>query len=179
MGKRKNIVIVAEGATDKHLKPISPDMIKDVLSNDLKLDTRVTTLGHVQRGGRPCAFDRLLATFQGVEAVEALLSAKPGEPSPVIGIEENKVTRRPLMEAVALTQSAAAAIAAKDFKKALSLRDAEFSDCLTAFRATSFLDDSMKVTEEECLRIGIIQQVNPWLEGSPDSSAASVHRRAV
>lgn len=60
MGKRKTIVIVAEGAQDKNLQPIRADAIKDVLSEKLGLDTRVTTLGHTQRGGRPCAFDRIM-----------------------------------------------------------------------------------------------------------------------
>jgi 6-phosphofructokinase 1 len=60
MGKRKTIVIVAEGAHDKDLNPISADDIKNVLADKLGLDTRVTTLGHTQRGGRPCAFDRIM-----------------------------------------------------------------------------------------------------------------------
>ncbi len=62
MGKRKTIVIVAEGAQDKHLNPIRAETVKDVLTDRLGLDTRVTTLGHVQRGGRPCAYDRIMAS---------------------------------------------------------------------------------------------------------------------
>ena len=62
MGKRKTIVIVAEGAQDKNLEPIRADDIKDVLSDKLGLDTRVTTLGHTQRGGRPCAYDRIMVS---------------------------------------------------------------------------------------------------------------------
>ena len=60
MGKRKTIVIVAEGAHDASLQPIRADYVKDVLTERLGLDTRVTTLGHTQRGGRPCAFDRIV-----------------------------------------------------------------------------------------------------------------------
>lgn len=59
VGKRKTIVIVAEGAHCINLKPIRADYVKDVLTNRLGLDTRVTTLGHIQRGGRPCAWDRI------------------------------------------------------------------------------------------------------------------------
>ncbi|KAI0766740.1 6-phosphofructokinase [Irpex lacteus] len=116
MGKRKTIVIVAEGAQDKNLKPIRADDIKDVLSDKLGLDTRVTTLGHTQRGGRPCAYDRIMPTLQGVEAVDALLEATPDTPSYMIGIQENKITRVPLVEAVAM------AIEEKDFETAMSLR---------------------------------------------------------
>ena len=157
LGKRKSIIIVAEGAHDKHLNPISPDAIKTVLSDQLGLDTRVTTLGHTQRGGKPVAFDRILATLQGVEAVEALLTSKPGEPSPVIGIEENKIMRRPLMEAVKMTQAVTKAIENKEFEKAVSLRDSEFGECLKAFHAISRLDEKLLLPKEQRLRIGIIQ----------------------
>jgi 6-phosphofructokinase len=59
-GKRKTIVIVAEGAHDTALNPIRPEQVKDVLANRLGLDSRVTTLGHTQRGGKPCAWDRIM-----------------------------------------------------------------------------------------------------------------------
>ena len=60
MGKRRTIVIIAEGAIDSNLNHIDPNYVKNVLHDKLKLDTRVTTLGHTQRGGKPCAYDRLL-----------------------------------------------------------------------------------------------------------------------
>jgi len=101
-GKRKTILIVAEGAIDSDLQPISPNYLKDLLSKKLGLDTRITTLGHTQRGGVPCAFDRYLATVQGVEAVKAILESTPDTPSPMIGIRENKITRTPLVDAVKL-----------------------------------------------------------------------------
>ena len=63
LGKRKSIVIVAEGAIDKDLNPITVEHVKQVLSTKLGLDTRVTTLGHTQRGGRPCAYDRILVSL--------------------------------------------------------------------------------------------------------------------
>lgn len=59
-GKRKTIVIVAEGAHDTALNAIRPEQVKDVLANRLGLDSRVTTLGHTQRGGKPCAWDRIM-----------------------------------------------------------------------------------------------------------------------
>jgi 6-phosphofructokinase 1 len=60
VGKRKTIVIVAEGAHDADLNPIQAEHVKNVLSERLNLDTRVTCLGHTQRGGRPVALDRIL-----------------------------------------------------------------------------------------------------------------------
>lgn len=63
VGKRKSIVIVAEGAIDKNLKPIKAEYVKDILVERLGLDTRVTTLGHTQCGGTPAALDRILVSF--------------------------------------------------------------------------------------------------------------------
>ncbi|CAD6927314.1 unnamed protein product [Tilletia controversa] len=133
LGKRKTIVIVAEGALDLELNPIKAEAIKDVLANDLGLDTRVTTLGHVQRGGKPDANDRILATLQGVEAVNALREATPTTPSYVIGLRENKIERIELQHAVRMTQRVAAAIGEKKFEEAVALRDAEFAEGLKAF----------------------------------------------
>lgn len=86
---------------DRKLNPITADHIKNVLVKSLDIDTRVTTLGHIQRGGPPCAYDRYLATIQGVDAVQAVLDAENDTPSPMIAITENKLRRRPLVEAVA------------------------------------------------------------------------------
>lgn len=137
LGKRKTIVIVAEGAHDQDLKRISPTMVKDLLSERLKLDTRITTLGHVQRGGSACAYDRMLSTLQGVDAVDAVLTATPDTPSPVISIVENKIVRNSLLEAVRLTNDVTAAIEAKDFDRAMSLRDNEFREYYNAFLITT------------------------------------------
>lgn len=134
-GKRKTIVIVAEGAITSDLQPISARDVKDVLVDRLGLDTRVTTLGHVQRGGTAVAFDRVLATIQGVEAVKAVLDSTPDTPSPLIGIEENKIVRLSLVDAVRITKSVATAIENKDFDKAMSLRDTEFTEHLQNFMA--------------------------------------------
>ncbi|KAF8575190.1 phosphofructokinase, partial [Ramaria rubella] len=144
-GKRKTIVIVAEGAHDAALNPIRPEQVKDILADRLGLDSRVTTLGHTQRGGKPCAWDRIMPTLQGVEAVHTLLEATPEKPSYMIGMNENKITRIPLMDAVKMTREVAQAIHDKDFEKAMSLRDPEFVEVLSAFHATSSLDDSRKL----------------------------------
>lgn len=149
LGKRKSIIIVAEGAIDRNLNPITAENVKQVLVDKLGLDTRVTTLGHTQRGGRPCAYDRILASLQGCEAVEALLSAKPDTPSYIIGLAENSITRQPMMEAVAKTQEVAKRIAVKDFDGALALRDSEFAECLNAFYASSRIDNSNKLPEDQ------------------------------
>ncbi|XP_035169205.1 ATP-dependent 6-phosphofructokinase, muscle type-like, partial [Oxyura jamaicensis] len=99
-GSRLNIIIVAEGAIDKHGKPITSDDIKNLVVKRLGYDTRVTILGHVQRGGTPSAFDRVLGSRMGVEAVMALLEATPETPACVVSLSGNQAVRLPLMECV-------------------------------------------------------------------------------
>ncbi|KAK6419178.1 6-phosphofructokinase, alpha subunit [Elasticomyces elasticus] len=176
MGKRKTIVVVAEGAHDRQLNPISPNMVKDLLSrkDGLALDTRVTTLGHVQRGGSPCAYDRMLATLQGVEAVKAVLDSTPDTPSPVICMVENKIVRKPLVDAIAKTKEVAANIARKDFEAALKGRDAEFEEYLEAFNITTATDKSgMLLAPEKRMRVGIIHV------GAPAGGMNAATRAAV
>ncbi|GMK57913.1 hypothetical protein CspeluHIS016_0407470 [Cutaneotrichosporon spelunceum] len=173
VGKRKTIVIVAEGALDNDLKPIKPEYVKEVLSGRLGLDTRVTTLGHTQRGGVPAAFDRILPTLQGVKAVDTLLEASPTTPSYMIGISENKITKIPLLEAVAQTKKVADAIEAQDFDLAMSYRDSEFTDMLTAFKISSSLPASEKLPDTKRLRIAIVHV------GAPAGGMNAATRQAV
>lgn len=156
-GKRKTIIIVAEGAIDEDCKPISASFVKDLVVRRLGLDTRITTLGHTQRGGTPCAYDRVLATLQGVDAVEAVLSSTPDTPSPMIGIHENKITRSPLVDAVKATHGVAEAIERRDFTGAMNLRDTEFCEYLDVFYATNTMTGrTQKVPDNQNLRIAII-----------------------
>uniref|UniRef100_A0A8C5CWV3 Phosphofructokinase, liver a n=1 Tax=Gadus morhua TaxID=8049 RepID=A0A8C5CWV3_GADMO len=103
-GSRLNIIIVAEGAIDDEGKAISSNYIKDLVVDRLGYDTRVTVLGHVQRGGIPSAFDRILSSKLGVEAVVALMEASPNTPACVIGLSGNQAVRLPLMECVEMVR---------------------------------------------------------------------------
>ncbi|KZS92415.1 6-phosphofructokinase [Sistotremastrum niveocremeum HHB9708] len=172
-GKRKTIVIVAEGAHDAALKPIKAEYIKTVLTERLGLDTRVTQLGHVQRGGRPCAWDRILPTLQGVEAIKALMESTPETPSYMIGINQNKVIRVSLQEAVKMTKAVTTAIEARDWDKAMSLRDPEFAETLEGFSITSELGHNGYLPEEKRLRIAIIHM------GAPAGGMNAATRAAV
>uniref|UniRef100_A0A8C2ZMF9 ATP-dependent 6-phosphofructokinase n=1 Tax=Cyclopterus lumpus TaxID=8103 RepID=A0A8C2ZMF9_CYCLU len=120
--KRLNIIIVAEGAIDSHNKAITPDYIKDLVVRCLGFDTRVTILGHVQRGGTPSAFDRVLASRMGVEAVLALLEASATTPACVVSLVGNQAVRLPLMECVQMTQEVQKAMDEKKFEEAVRLR---------------------------------------------------------
>ncbi|KAI5289591.1 6-phosphofructokinase, alpha subunit, partial [Ascosphaera aggregata] len=136
-GKRRTIVIVAEGAQDRNLEKITSSAVKDVLTERLKLDTRVTVLGHIQRGGLPCVFDRWLATMQGVRAVHTILHSTPEQPSYLITFSKNRIDKTPLMDAVKLTHSISSAIEEKDFDRAMSLRDPEFKEFYKAYINTT------------------------------------------
>ncbi|KAI0967864.1 6-phosphofructokinase [Xylaria arbuscula] len=160
MGKRKTIVIIAEGALDKHGEKITPTMVKDLLAdkNGLGLDTRITTLGHVQRGGTAVAYDRIIGTLQGVEAVKAVLEATPETETCFIAITENKITRKPLMAAVKETKEVASLIEAQRFDEAMALRDTEFVDQYKSYTmsANTHFGKEVKVEENEKMRIGFI-----------------------
>jgi 6-phosphofructokinase 1 len=127
IGRRANIVLIAEGARDLDGVPVTTDMVKAVLEERLGEDARVTILGHVQRGGSPSAFDRYLATVLGHAAVQQLRQAPNGEPQ-VVGIRGHRLTRSTLVESVAETRAVAGAIAGRDFDTAMRLRGGNFRD---------------------------------------------------
>lgn len=140
MGRRDNIVIVAEGAQDRHGNPITCTHVRDVLEERLGEDVRITVLGHVQRGGSPSAYDRILSTIMGVEAVDAVLTAQPETEPVLIAIHDNKYVRQPLVECVAKTQEINEAIKTGDFAKAMQMRGRGFQE---AYHISSALVGAM------------------------------------
>ena len=80
-GKRHSIILVAEGVG-------SAVDFADKISEHLNLETRVTVLGHTQRGGSPTANDRVLASRLGAFAVDLLLKDEGGK---MVGIEKNQL----------------------------------------------------------------------------------------
>ncbi|KAK1901388.1 ATP-dependent 6-phosphofructokinase muscle type [Dissostichus eleginoides] len=127
-GSRLNIIIVAEGAMDRSGKAITCDNVKKLVSTKLGFDTRTTILGHVQRGGTPSAFDRILASRMGVEAVMALLEATPETPACVVSLSGNMAVRLPLMECVQVTKDVTIAMAEGRFDDAVMLRGKSFEN---------------------------------------------------
>jgi 6-phosphofructokinase 1 len=125
-GRRHNIVLVAEGATDRNGNPISSDYVKQVLTERLGEDTRSTILGHVQRGGTPSAFDRNMSTILGYSAVQELKNSSADSEPKLIGIRGNHVVSSPLMENVSKTQQVAELLRAQKYSEAMSLRGRGF-----------------------------------------------------
>lgn len=93
-GKSSSIVVIAEG--DKIGKTVFE--LKDyVESNFPEYDVRVSVLGHMQRGGAPSCFDRVLASRLGVKAVESLLEGKSNY---MVGLLCDKIALTPLEQAI-------------------------------------------------------------------------------
>ena len=91
--KSSRIVIVAEGEEPGTAFEIGR-LVKEKYPN---YDTRVSVLGHIQRGGRPSCMDRVLASRLGVAAVEAL---KDGRRNEMIGLVHDEITYTPLEKAI-------------------------------------------------------------------------------
>ncbi|MCO5723297.1 6-phosphofructokinase [Robiginitalea marina] len=93
-GKSSSIVVVAEG--DKTGKNVFE--LKEYVEKNLPVyDVRVSVLGHIQRGGVPTAFDRVLASRMGVRAVEGILE---GKTNLMVGIMDNQIVFTPIDEAI-------------------------------------------------------------------------------
>lgn len=92
-GKTQSIIVVAEGAG-------SANEIGKVIESKTGMETRSTILGHIQRGGSPSAFDRVLATKMGAAAVECLIQGKKAR---VIGMKNNQIFDMDIDEALAMT----------------------------------------------------------------------------
>lgn len=89
-GKLYSIIVVSEGVTSGYA-------IGKFIMDTCGFETRVTVLGHVQRGGTPTARDRILATNMGAEAVDVLLSGRGGA---MIGIQGGRMIVSDIGEAL-------------------------------------------------------------------------------
>jgi 6-phosphofructokinase 1 len=160
-GRRDSIVIVAEGATDRSGQPITVDYVRQVLEDRLGEDTRVTVLGHVQRGGSPSAFDRYMATVLGYAAVDELLSATPDSEPQLIGVRNNRVTRTALMGSVEQTHAINAALKAGEFAKAMDLRGGSFRESFDILRTITKVVPPDPVTGGSRRRIAVLHAGGP------------------
>jgi len=89
-GKKHSIIIVAEGVGS------GVDVAREI-QDETGLETRVTVLGHIQRGGSPTAFDRVLASRLASRAVELLLEGESGK---MVGLVNNQVVHKPIQTAL-------------------------------------------------------------------------------
>jgi 6-phosphofructokinase 1 len=93
-GKSSSIVVVAEG--DKIGKNVF-ELAQHIEENLTDYEVRVSVLGHIQRGGTPSCFDRVLASRMGLKAVESLIDGVSGH---MIGIQNGEMILTPLNKAI-------------------------------------------------------------------------------
>lgn len=89
-GKRHAIIAITELLTDVH------SLAKEIEAR-VGHETRATVLGHIQRGGSPCAFDRILASRMGAYAVDLLLQGKGGY---CVGIQNEQLVHHDIIDAI-------------------------------------------------------------------------------
>ena len=91
--KNSSIVLVSESKKDGGAMHYAERVRKEYP----EYDVRVTILGHLQRGGRPSAYDRILASRMGVAAVEAL---KEGQRNIMVGVKNDQIVYVPISKAI-------------------------------------------------------------------------------
>jgi 6-phosphofructokinase 1 len=160
IGRRSNIVIVAEGARDIHGNPITAAEVKQALEDRLGEDTRVTSLGHVQRGGSPSAFDRYISTVLGFAAVQQLLTSPDAEPQ-LIGLRGHQIISSPLMDCVAKTRSVATLIAERDYEAAMDRRGGSFRDSFDLIRTMVRAHPRQPERGQRQLRLAVLHGGGP------------------
>jgi 6-phosphofructokinase 1 len=95
-GKTHAIAVIAEGAPYR-----TTDLVSYLNDKHVGFEIRITILGHIQRGGSPSAFDRLLATRLGTAAVEHLLAGESGQ---MVGLDGRVISTIPLSEVTKRTR---------------------------------------------------------------------------
>ena len=160
IGRRRNLAIVAEGAQDLHGNPITAQHVKEALEERLGEDTRVTSLGHVQRGGAPSAFDRYLSTVLGYAAVEQVIMS-PGAEAQLIGIRGHQIISSPLMDCVDKTRAVADVIANQDYEKAMEIRGGSFRDSFRMIRTMVRAQPHAPVPDQRRLRLAVLHGGGP------------------
>lgn len=90
LGKAHSIILVAEGlnGNPKEVEKSSGFIVGNYIRKQTGCDTRITVLGHIQRGGTPTFFDRKLGTLMGAQAVDLLLD---GETEKMVGFTKNQI----------------------------------------------------------------------------------------
>ena len=157
-GRRHDVVLFAEGARHSDGLPIKAEEIQEILHGRLGVEARVTVLGHVQRGGAPSAFDRVLSTRLAAAAVDYI--AGP-DPTPVmIGLINNQPRATPLDEIVGKSKAINTEIDEGHFAQALELRGRSFLDSLELLKTLTRAEPKADIADRG--RIAI-------LTGGPDA----------
>lgn len=136
-GRRESMVLVAEGACDSEGNPITAEHVGQAVREELGEDARVTTLGHVQRGGAPSAYDRWMSTLLGYCAVQELLEEENFGTASILGVRRNRVARLPMMQAIQDTRAVADLIEEGQYDAARRARGASYYEMGEIFQILS------------------------------------------
>lgn len=155
----KTFVFLCEGAKDSSGEKITVDKIKDLLLRE-NISSRILTIGHIQRGGTTCAFDRILGTLSGIKAVHRILN-RPSTPE-LIGIKDGKLKAFNLYKIIDQNLKFQKLIKEKKFDEVAELRGSSFksiyqqhlehqAELIKKFPTTQFdnIDDKIGLAHEK------------------------------
>lgn len=174
IGRPHHMVVVAEGT--KHLDglPIRTEEIKEILTNKLGIDVRVTVLGHVQRGGSPTAFDRILATRLGAAAVDTIIKESDSCHRHMLGVIKNKVVATSLVEVAEKSRAVGEQIEQGNYEKARELRGQSFINTLELVKTLTRITPSQEKRMD-----GTIAIFTGGADGPGMNAAVSVAARCL
>lgn len=174
VGRPHHMVVVAEGSRHMDGLPIRTEEIKDILTTHLGIDVRVTVLGHVQRGGSPTAFDRILATRLGVAAVDLLVREPETTHRHMIGLIKNNITATPLLEVAEKSRAVGEQIELGNYERARELRGETFSKTLELVKTLT------RITPAQDKRMdGAVAILTGGADGPGMNAAVSVAARCL
>ena len=147
--KQMAIVIIAEGATDATGSSIKPEEVRDLIETSLQMETRITSLGHMQRGGITCAYDRYLSTVQGAHITNRVLTCNLGTEVPfVVGISMNRIKELNLKDAIENTRKCSLMLERNQYEEAFSMRSEEFKSLFKSFLFSNCPSESFGQLDE-------------------------------
>jgi 6-phosphofructokinase 1 len=160
-GRRDSIVVLAEGARDSEGTPITSQDVKQTLEEQIGEETRITILGHVQRGGSPSAFDRNLGSILGHAAVHHLLESSPEDEPQLIGMRGNRVNSISMMESVEMTQKIKSLSEEKKFGQVMQLRGENFGATYNILRTLFQAGPRSEKEADPAYRIAVMHAGGP------------------
>ncbi len=156
-GRRDSLVIIAEGAKDRHGQPINAPLVKEALESRLGEEVRVTSLGHVQRGGTPSAYDRWMSTLLGYTAAHELIHADDDFVPCIVGTRRNRIVLLPLMDAVKDTRAVGELTRDGRFDEAVAARGPSYTEMVDIFATLSSpTSHDIKRSDGRKPRVGVI-----------------------
>jgi 6-phosphofructokinase 1 len=147
IGRPHQMVVVAEGARHPDGLVIESNEVRKILADRMGIEVRLTVLGHVQRGGAPTAFDRILSTRLGVAAVDLLVDEPDVIHRHMVGVRRNQVISTPLIEVVEQSREIHREIENGNFNKALELRGKSFRSMLELVKALTVINPVQESSE--------------------------------